>query len=144
MRKCELKAHRNKLKGVSEKNLQKYFLENTKLSFLITRTPPRLFVNSFIEELLRCLPVVVKTPSNENSQMSAILTVFILLTTENKFWMCWAYFSPLKGNKLRALHTNQCWSLRFSFTTINLRKLIWMPINRYCVIEIGYPLEWQY
>ena len=115
-----------------------------KLSFLLTLCTPRLFVLSFIEELRICWPVVVKAPSNEKSQMSAILTVFILLTTENKFCMCLDYFSSLKGNKLWALHAHEFWSLRFALITFNLRKLLWIPGKGSCVIERAYRLEWQY
>ena len=83
-----------------------------------------------------CWPVVVKAPSNEKAQMTEILMVFILLSTENKICMCLAYFSSLKVNKLWALHIHEFSMFKIFFNRIQFalffmntcigRRIFWL------------------
>ena len=86
--------------GITDNNPQIIIWKVAKLSLLLTMSPQRFFVQSFIEELWMCWLVVVKAPSNKKAQMSAILTVLILLTMEKKQLFSELIFFSLKENKL--------------------------------------------
>ena len=83
-----------------------------------------LLTTVFYRKTMNVLAGGHQSTLKKKAYMSEMLTVFMLLTTENKLSVCLAYFYYLKGNKLRALHIHGFWILRFALITFDSRILL--------------------